>query len=345
MLNQCAPFPLNDSESILMPLYWPLLYRKDRVRNYERPQTTAFAAAIDRLGPGTMLVDCGADVGLFTRLTLAKTRNVARVIAIEPNPRSHFVLSQNLAGCPMETKAMWAAVSDYDGTADLTQATYNEGDHARYIDHKSGGDTPVLRIDSLNLPTAPLALKIDVEGKKLNVINGARETLMRAPAFAVQIEANVDVVARTSLDPVDIVAAVQKIRPTTIAVIHDYEGVIGSSIATDRKFFDQYPGHQSCDILMVAADRQLLPRHHVSGRPETVVGDLRRRGPMIADARLIRAIGDDAEHQRCGRRLERQAIVPDQPEDGAALQRTDRRPGFARKADDGASLGRAAAPQ
>lgn len=253
ILNQCAPFPLTESESILMPLYWPLLYRKDRVRNYEQPQVAAFAAAIDRIGPGVSLVDCGADVGLFTRLTLAQTRNVARVVAIEPNPRSHFILSQNLAGRAMEARAIWSAVSDYDGTANLMQADYNDGDHARYIDRTSGGTTPVLRIDSLGLPKAPLALKIDVEGEELNVINGARDTLRNAPAFAVQIEANVDVVARTSLDPVDIIAAVQKIRPTTITIIHDYGGVIGSSVETGRKFFDQYPGNQSCDILMVAS--------------------------------------------------------------------------------------------
>lgn len=253
ILNQCAPFALNDSESILMPLYWPLLYRKDRVRNYEQPQTAAFAAAIDRLGPGVSLVDCGADVGLFTRLTLAKTRNVARVVAIEPNPRSHFILSRNLAARAMETRAIWSAVSDYDGTASLLQADYNDGDHARFIDRSSGGETPVLRIDSLGLPKTPLALKIDVEGEELNVINGARETLSAAPAFAVQIEANVDVVARTSLDPVEIVAAVRKIRPATITVIHDYDGVIGASIDTGRAFFDQYPGNRSCDILMIAS--------------------------------------------------------------------------------------------
>ena len=253
ILDQCAPLAIDDTETVLMPLYWPSLVRKNRLPDYERHQIAAFAEAIDRLGSGVTLLDCGADVGLFTRLLLRRTHRIASVIAIEPNPRSHFILSCNLRGLHVPAKAILGAVSDLDGWATLHAADYNEGDHARFITPGTG-DTRVVHLDGLGLPRdCPIALKIDVEGEELNVIRGARETLTTVPAFAVQIEANVDVVRRTSVDPGMIVKAIQEVRPVSLTVIHDHRGVVGTSLDTSRPFFSQYPGLQSCDIIMSTA--------------------------------------------------------------------------------------------
>lgn len=250
ILNQAAPFRLNETETVLMPLYWPQLVRKDRVPTYERHQIAAFAEAVARLGANVIMVDCGADVGLFARLVLQRSPNIGRIIAIEPNPRSHYLLSRNLSGVAVDVKAIRAAVSCQIGQATLRAADYNEDDHARYID-PTGGDTPVLTIDSLDLPQGqPVALKIDVEGEELNAVIGARRTLSQASDFAVQIEANADVVARTAVDPVDIVRAVQEIRPVDVSVIHDHKGLLGTAVDLSRPFFTQYANHKSCDILL-----------------------------------------------------------------------------------------------
>jgi FkbM family methyltransferase len=251
ILNQAAPFRLNETETVLMPLYWPQLVRKDRVPTYERYQTAAFADAVARLGADVIMVDCGADVGLFTRLVLRRSPNIGRVIAIEPNPKSHYLLDRNLSGVGVDAKAIRAAVSHEIGQATMRGADYNEDDHARYIDPTAGGDTPVITIDSLGLPQGrPVALKIDVEGEELNAIIGARGTLSGASDFLVQIEANADVVTRTDLDPVDIVRAVQEIRPIAVSVIHDHKGLLGTAVDLSKPFFVQYPNNKSCDILM-----------------------------------------------------------------------------------------------
>src|SRR5579871_6374551 len=85
---------------LLLPLTWPGLILGRGTEAYEPDAIAAFAAAVARLGPAVTLVDCGADVGAFSRLVLARTSNIARLIAFEPNPDPFELLEQNLRGLP-----------------------------------------------------------------------------------------------------------------------------------------------------------------------------------------------------------------------------------------------------
>lgn len=250
LLDRCAPFPISDRETILMPLYWPMIWRPGRVQNYERPQVNAFAQAVTSLGDNVVMIDCGADVGLFSRLVLARTRSVALLHAFEPNAKSFFILRRNLQELGFECHVHQGAVSDHEGTASLQQPQYYPVDHAKYIQH-GDGDISVRTIDSLNLPrNRPVALKIDVEGEELNVLKGATRTLRDAADFVVQVEANVDVTARTGVDAVDAIKFVQDLRPVNVRVLHDYDGEISASPMLDRPFFEQFPKYKSCDVLL-----------------------------------------------------------------------------------------------
>src|SRR6185312_1534432 len=108
-------------------------------------------------------VDCGADVGLFTRLVLERAPQISLVHALEPNRKSFFVLERNLSQLTPECHAHCAAVSNHEGMAVLTAPPENDGgiysDHSKHI--KLGeGDVPVTTIDRLNLPKQrPLAIK------------------------------------------------------------------------------------------------------------------------------------------------------------------------------------------
>jgi FkbM family methyltransferase len=252
ILNRCAPFKIDEGETVIMPLYWPNLFKKNRISNYERPQIEAFTRAIERFGEDVSLVDCGADVGLFSRLAIHNSRRIKLVHAFEPNPKSHFILQRNLQNLDIECHAHLAAVSNCEGTATMVQPDYFESDHAKYVE-LGQGDVRVLSIDGLNLPkNRSLALKIDVEGQELNALQGASKTLRETPHFVVQVEANADVTDRTGIDPCECIRLVKGIRDITIQVVHDKLGVIGETVSLEIPFFNQYPGLKSCDILMIS---------------------------------------------------------------------------------------------
>jgi FkbM family methyltransferase len=250
LLDRCAPFDISERETILVPLYWPLIWRPGRVRQYETYQVNAFSRAVASLGDNVIMIDCGADVGVFSRLVLTRTSNITLLHAFEPNSKSCFVLRKNLQDLGFECHAHEEALSDYEGTASLLQPEYSATDHARYI-KRGDGEIKVSTIDSLGLPKGrSIALKIDVEGEELSVLRGACRTLHDAAAFVVQIEANAEVTARIGIDAVEAIKFVRDLRSVSVRVLHDYEGESPISPSLDRPFFAQFPHYKSCDILL-----------------------------------------------------------------------------------------------
>lgn len=239
-----------------MPLYWPLLFHKDRLANYEVHQISAFSKALDKLGENITFVDCGADVGLFTRLVLQRSKSIALLHAFEPNPKSFSILDRNLSRVGPECHLHCAAVSDHEGAATLAIPAQEQGgiyrDHASHIVAIDDGSVLVTTIDYLGLPhDRPLAIKIDVEGEELNVLKGAKATLGTVPNFVVQVEAHIDVANRTKIDPVEFVKFVGEIRDVSMMIVHDTGGVMGDHLSMERPFFEQYPV-KSCDIIMMS---------------------------------------------------------------------------------------------
>ena len=249
ILDQAAWFDVEGGK-IAAPLHWPQLIAKDRLARYETTQISQLAALVEASGRGWLMVDCGADIGLFSRRLLDRTTRIERVVALEMNPKSYALLVANLARCGVLATPMNVAVSDYLGRAGMVQPAYYDSDHAKHIE-RGGDGTQVVTIDSLGLPAdLGLLLKIDVEGEELAALRGAEQSLRRAPDFIVQIEANADVIRRNGVDAVECLRFLQAIRPVRCIVLHDSK-VLGDTLDVDRPFFDQYPGFKSCDVVML----------------------------------------------------------------------------------------------
>ena len=62
-----------------------------------RREVSTFCNAIGK-SPEVTLIDCGADVGVFSALVTTRCSNVKRLMAFEPNSGVFEVLRMNLAG-------------------------------------------------------------------------------------------------------------------------------------------------------------------------------------------------------------------------------------------------------
>ncbi len=135
--------------------------------------------------PGDVVLDCGANVGAFTREALK--RGARQVIAIEPAPENLECLRRNLAAeidqgrVVVYAKGVW----DKEDTLTLYVNPANPGADSFVWQAKGSQavvDVPLTTIDrlvaELNLERVDF-IKMDIEGAELKALEGARATLAR----------------------------------------------------------------------------------------------------------------------------------------------------------------------
>ncbi|RBP45326.1 FkbM family methyltransferase [Roseimicrobium gellanilyticum] len=157
---------------------------------YERDELKFFQ---EHCLPGMVVVDIGANVGIYTALALQLTSPAGTVVSIEPNPHSRAFLEQTIAcnvdGTDTSRKRSHicsCAASDREGSASLHLNLGNKGDNRLYASSLSSTEIPItvrpldsilsdLGIHEVNL------VKIDVQGCEPMVIAGGLETIRRSP--------------------------------------------------------------------------------------------------------------------------------------------------------------------
>ncbi len=236
LLDKCVRVPIGGGETVVVPLYWMGTWYEESLEGYERAAVAAFAAAIEAAGGPTVLVDCGADVGIYSRVLLARVRDVKKVIAFEPNDRSCAMLRRNLAESSVPSEVHCAGVLDAPGFGTLHGERYKS--HGNFVERADSGGIRLCTVDGLDLPADHvLALKVDVEGGELAVLRGSAKSLAKARKFAVQFEAHPDVSTRTGGDPIECVRLLASIRPCRWLVAERPD----VALSADRPFFEQVP--------------------------------------------------------------------------------------------------------
>ena len=161
---------------------------------------------------GDVVLDCGANVGMFTRTALASGAGL--VIAIEPAPVTLECLRRNLAKeiaqgrVIVYPKGVW----DKDDFLDLTLNEGNAGENSVVLGRNAAEKVrvPLTTIDKiveeLHLTRVDF-IKMDIEGAEKNALTGAHETLRRfRPRMAISSEHLPD-------DTQKIPALVSRLRP------------------------------------------------------------------------------------------------------------------------------------
>lgn len=154
--------------------------------------------------PGEVLVDVGANVGMYT-VWAAKTRGV-KVYAFEPEAQNYALLNRNLArnGLDGQVKAFCVALSDVAGFGELYLATLEAGgslhSYGARVDYNRQPMEPKFsqgcvsaRLDDLvrdGVIPVPEHVKLDVDGFEPKVLAGAMQLLRNARLRSLLVEVN-----------------------------------------------------------------------------------------------------------------------------------------------------------
>lgn len=181
------------------------------VSEYEDEVISAFARALKSEKGSVTLIDVGADIGTFSCALVTRCRAISEVIAIEPSPSAQPTLRLNLARLPLKTQLIAAGASNFCGEGVLSRADYDPSDCARFVIPGPGG-IAVTTIDALNVSSGHLALKIDVEGSELAVLQGAACSLRSSRDFTVIFECHPAVIRRTGVDAIECLRFLNDLR-------------------------------------------------------------------------------------------------------------------------------------
>jgi FkbM family methyltransferase len=155
----------------------------------------AYGDGVYGVRPGDTVLDCGANIGMFTREALNK--GAKQVIAVEPAPENIECLKRNFANDIVQKRVVIyeKGVWDRDECLTIFVDPDNSGGNS-FITKNHGayeGDTIQLTtidrlVEDLELKDVGF-IKIDVEAAEQKVLNGARRTLTQfRPRLAIAVE-------------------------------------------------------------------------------------------------------------------------------------------------------------
>jgi len=151
---------------------------------FEKNERRLFCAAIT---PGSLVLDVGANVGIYTLLA---AKRGARVIAVEADPRNVEMLRRHihLNGFDDRVSVLHMAASDRDSALTLYRNSGNCGHSSLFKGHDPVV-VPGKTIDSLGLPPIDVC-KMDIEGAEMMALSGMRNSISRSPNLRLLIEYN-----------------------------------------------------------------------------------------------------------------------------------------------------------
>jgi FkbM family methyltransferase len=123
-------------------------------------------------------LDIGANVGLWSRDLV---QHFEQVIAFEPVAMFRECLQRNVTASNLAVQSV--ALGDIEGQVSMIITEGNTG-HTHVDPAGTGGDTTIIRLDSLELTNVDY-IKIDCEGFEYRVLQGAKQTIQRCRPIVV----------------------------------------------------------------------------------------------------------------------------------------------------------------
>ena len=192
------------------------------------PHLTSFL--IDRVRPGDVVVDVGANIGYFSVLTSKLVGDTGRVIALEASPSIFQRLDENLRlNRISNVSAMNIAVAADEGTRSVYLGpahniglTTTVANSSLRLEAAVASKTLVSLLPS-DIWRAVRILKIDVEGGEADVIAGLAPLLPTAPPeLEVVVEISPETLAQSGLTPEDVMRPFEAAGFRAYRIENDY---------------------------------------------------------------------------------------------------------------------------
>ena len=183
------------------PLATPLLLGTD----YNGPEMELVRR---HLRPGMIAVDAGANIGCFSVVMSQCVGPQGRVVAFEPGPANHALLTHNIeVNGYTQTVAERQAVADEPGEATLHMSDSDSGYHslseAAAPDASSSVTVRTTSLDAYFAEPIPAVdfVKLDVQGAEMSALRGMRGLLTASPDMTLITELDVDCMVANGDDP------------------------------------------------------------------------------------------------------------------------------------------------
>ena len=170
LIRKIITKPIKVNEIIYIDLYWEVFIDK----SYEK---------YHKIKPGDIVLDIGANIGMFTIKAAISTGEKGEIIAIEPEPNNVKMLKENSRSFK-NIKIIPYAVGNTSGQIELTIGIHTGGHYIEPdTDKRANQKTITVRIDKLDNIFKKLKLdnidfvKIDVEGWELETLKGSVDSL------------------------------------------------------------------------------------------------------------------------------------------------------------------------
>lgn len=176
----------------------PPLFLRPECRACSEEGEEVVGTALKRLAQtGGVVLDIGANIGVYSMLCARWTGSSGRVWAFEPAPATLALLRDHIGmnGLAERIEVVAQAVSEEVGEAvfythDFSGENSLNPGFAGRVAEAATVRVPVTTVDEFcqTRKIAPTLIKIDVEGYELQVLRGARETIRRyQPALLIEM--------------------------------------------------------------------------------------------------------------------------------------------------------------
>ena len=170
---------------------------------------------LGQLRPGTVFVDVGAHLGLYTLRAARRIGPTGRIVAFEADPYTATALAANVKRARLgNVRVVAKAVSDHVGSTTfwLSAGTYSSSLYRRpSMASIQRVEINATTIDAEVGPADDVVLKIDVEGAELDALGGLEQTVAQASRIVLMVEVNPSALAEAGRAPAELIARLREL--------------------------------------------------------------------------------------------------------------------------------------